>query len=163
MDNRQILSEIIVQILGFLAVFAILKRFAWSKLLGAIDSRRKTIEDALADAEKKKRDMEALEKEYRGRLERIEQEARGKIQEAAGIGMALARDIQDKARADAQGIVDRAHEEIRQDIARARLSLRNEIVDLSGLIAEKAIGERLDAKEHGRLVDQFIKELEKIQ
>ena len=49
MENKQILSEIIVQILGFGVVFLILKNFAWGKLLGALDARRKKIEDAFFD------------------------------------------------------------------------------------------------------------------
>jgi F-type H+-transporting ATPase subunit b len=161
-DNRQILSEIVVQVLGFLAVFAILKNLAWSKLLGAIDARRKHIEDRFADLDRKKAGLDALEKEYRLRLEKIEQEARAKIQEAAGQGAALAKDIQDKARQDAQRLVERAEEEIRQDLAKARISMRDEMVELSGLLTEKILKEKLDDGQHRKLVDQFIREIEKV-
>ena len=162
MDNRQILSEIIVQILGFGIVFLILKNLAWKKLLGAIDSRRKSIEDAFSDAEKRKLGLETLEKEYRLKLDRIEEEARAKIQEAAGLGTALARDIQERARQDAQKMIERAAAEIEQDLAKARLTMRDQIVELSSLMTEKILEEKIDPAEHRRLVDKFIKELERI-
>ena len=162
MENRQILSEIIVQILGFLAVFAILKHFAWSKLLGAIDTRRKTIEDAFADIEHKKKAIEDLEKDYRARIEKIELEARKKIQEAAELGQVLARDIQAKAIEDAKKMVERAKAEIDQDLAKAKLSMRNDIVEISTLLTEKIIHEKMDDAHQQKLVDQFLKELEKV-
>lgn len=162
MENNRILSEIIVQVLGFGVVFLVLKQVAWSKLLGSIDARRKAIEDSFADIERRKAAADAIERDYRARIERIEQEARQKIQEAADQGAKLSKDLQDKARAEAQKLVERAQEEIRHDIAQAKLSLRDEMVELSGLLTEKVLKERLDDAQHKKLVDQFIREMEKV-
>jgi F-type H+-transporting ATPase subunit b len=162
LDNRQIVSEIIVQILGFLAVFAILKAFAWKRLLGAIDARRHKIQEEFHGIENQKKNLENLEKDYRVRLEHIEQEARTKIQEASNVGVALARDIQEKARQDSQKLIDRARVEIEQDVEKAKITMRKEVVEISSLITEKILQEKLDARDHQKLVDQFIKELERV-
>ena len=165
MDPRVIvdaLPEMVTQLLGFLIVFFILKKFAFKSILGIIDARRKHIEDELAGLDQKKKELENVEKEYKRRLDNIEQEARGRIQEAANIGMSLAKDIQEKARSDAQKLFERTHAEIEQDIVKARLSMRNEIVEISSLMTEKILREKLDAREHEKLVDKFIKELEKV-
>lgn len=162
MDNKQILSEIIVQILGFLVIFAILKRFAWSKLLGVIDARRRTIDDAFTDIERRKKGLDALEQEYRRKIDRIEEEARAKIQEAAREGSRVGKDIQDQARAEAGRLIALAKAGIEQDLAKARLAMRDEIVEISSLMMEKILREKLDAKDHERLVDQFLKDLERV-
>ena len=165
MDSQIIqdaIPEILTQLFGFLIVFFVLKRFAFKSILGIVDLRRKKIEDEFSDLEKKKRGLEELEKDYRLKLEKIEDQARLRIQEAANVGVALARDIQDKARQDAQKMVERSTAEIVQDIAKARLTMRGELVELSALISEKIIRERLDAKEHEKLVDQFLKDLQKV-
>jgi F-type H+-transporting ATPase subunit b len=162
MDNKQILSEIVVQILGFLLVFWLLRAFAWKRLLEMIDARRQKIEDAFGDIEKRKQGLESLEKDYRGRLEHIEQEARAKIQEAGKQGQALAKDIQDKAREEAHGMVERAKEEIERDLVQARHSMRKEIVEISSLMTEKILKEKLDVVSHQKLIDQFIREMEKV-
>jgi F-type H+-transporting ATPase subunit b len=162
MDNSHIIKEILVQIIGFVVVFLVLRKFAWKGLLGAIDARRQKIEDEFRAIEDQKKSLEKLEKEYKQRLETIEETAREKIQEASNIGMTLAKDIQEKARQDAQKLYDRTKAEIDQDIVKARLSLRNDIVEISSLMTEKILREKLDTREHENLVDKFIKELEKI-
>ena len=162
MDNTPIIKEIIVQILGFGIVFLILKKFAWGNLLGMIDTRRKKIEDEFHEIEKQKKSLENLEKDYRHRLENIELEARTKIQEASNIGLNLAKDIQERARLESQKTLDRAKAEIDKDIAQARLELRNEVVSLSGLMTEKIIRQKLNDAEHKKLVEQFLKEMEKV-
>ena len=162
MENSGILKEILVQIFGFVVVFFVMKKFAWKGLLGAIDARRSKIEAEFKSIEDHKAGLAQLEKDYRARLDNIEQEGRVKIQEAANVGVNLARDIQDKARQDAQKMIDRAQAEIFQDIAKAKQTMRIELVELSGLIAEKIIREKLDAKEHEKLVSQFMADLEKV-
>ena len=161
MENIGIIKEVLVQLLGFGVVFLILKKLAWKNLLGMIDQRREKIENEFKGIEDRKKGLDQLEKEYRARLDNIEQEARVKIQEAANVGLALARDIQDKARTDAQKLVDRAQAEIAQDIAKARQTMRVELVEMSALMTEKVVREKMDSKEHEKLVDQFLKDLQK--
>lgn len=161
-NNAPILKEIAVQILGFAVVFFVLKKLAWKNLLGAIDARREKIEKGFADIDSQKKRLEEMEAEYKKRLERIEADARIRIQEAANAGSAVARDIQEKARQDAEKMVERAKSEIQQDIAKAKLGLRDQLVDLSAMMTEKIVRQKLDSKEHEKLVDQFIKELEKV-
>ena len=164
-DTQTLLSflpEVLTQLIGFLIAFWILKKYAFGPVLAAIDARRDKIRGEFDAIEKKKQSAEALEKDYRDRIEHIEQESRAKIQEAANVGLALARDIQEKARLDAEKMIVRAKSEIDQDVAKAKLTMRDELVELSGLIAEKVVHQKMDAKEHDKLVDQFLKELEKI-
>lgn len=159
---KEAIPEILTQLLGFLIVFWVLKTYAFKSILAVVDARRKKIEDEFSGLERRKQSLEDLEKDYRLKLEKIEDQARLRIQEAANVGIALARDIQDKARQDAQKMVERSHAEISQDVAKARLTMRGELVDLSALITEKIIRERLDAKEHEKLVDRFLKDLQTV-
>ncbi len=160
MDNTQILKEIAVQLIGFAVVFVVLRKLAWKGLLASIDARRKGIADQFTAIDEGKKRLDDLEKEYRKKLDTIEDAARLKIQEAANVGVALARDIQEKARVDAQKMLDRAKDEIDQDIKKARVSMRNDIVEISSLITERVLSEKLEAKDHEKLVDRFMKEIE---
>ena len=152
----------LTQLFGFLIVFFILKRFAFGPVLGIVDARRKKIEDEFAGIEKKKHDIEALEKDYRTRLDKIEQEAREKIQEAAKTGQLLAKDIQEAARVDSKKLFERTQSDIAQEITKGRVAMRNEIVEISSMIAEKILREKLTAQEHEKMIDKFIKELKKV-
>lgn len=160
MDNQRILSEIVVQVLGFAIVFLILRKFAWGSILGMVDKRRKKIKDEFRAIEEQKKNLETLEKDYRGRLDHIETEARAKIQEASNAGQALARDIQEKARQESQKMIERAKQEITHDLAQAKLSIRHEIVEVSSLMTEKILREKLDKDGQQKIIDQFLKEME---
>ena len=165
MDIQVILKaipEILTQLLAFLVVLWILKKFAFKPILGMIDQRRKVIQDSFLDIDQKKRDLEDLEKDYRKKLENIEEAARAKIQEGSAAGLSLARDIQEKARLESQKLIDRARGEIDRDLAQARLQIRDEVVELSSLMTEKIIQQKLNDAEHKKLVEQFIKEMEKV-
>ena len=159
---KSYIPEMATQLLGFLIVFFILKKFAFASILGAIDARRSKIENEFADIEKKKKGLEELEKDYRLRLDKIEQEAREKIQDASKIGQNLAKDIQDAARLDAKRLFERTQADIEQEIAKGRLSLRNEIVEIATMMTEKVLREKLDAREQEKMVDKFLKELENV-
>ena len=156
------LPEMVTQLLGFLIVFFILKKFAFKSILDIIDARRKHVEDELAGLDQQKKELENSEKEYKRRIENIEREAREKILEAAKIGQGLAKDILEQARLDSTRLLDRTKADIEQEIAKARVTMRNEIVEISSLMTEKVLREKLDAREHEKLVDKFIKELEKV-
>ena len=162
MNNKEILSEIVVQILGFGLIFLILRHFAWGKLLGAIDLRRKKISDQFALIDQEKRNLEGLEKDYRKKLENIDLEARAKIQEASTAGISLAHDIQEKARLESQQMIERAQDEISRDLAQVRIQIRDEVVQLSSLLTEKIIHQKLNEAEHKKLVQEFIKEMERV-
>ena len=159
---KSYIPEMLTQLFGFLIVFFILKRFAFGPVLGIVDARRKKIEDEFSALEKRKKDLENLEKEYRTRLEKIEETAREKIQEASKIGQSLAKDIQETARLDVKRLFERTQADIEQEITKGRVAMRNEIVEISSMMAEKILREKLDAKEHEKLVEKFVKELEKI-
>ena len=59
-------------------------------------------------------------------------------------------------------MVHRAKEEIEHEIAKARLTLRDDIVDLSGLMTEKILKEKMSPADHKKLVNQFLKEMENV-
>src|SRR5690349_17967333 len=115
---KSYIPEMATQLLGFLIVFFILKKFAFGAILGIIDARRQKIADEFSGIEKTKHGLESLEKDYRARLDKIEQEAREKIQEASKIGQGLAKDIQEAARIDAKKLFERTQSDIEQEIAK---------------------------------------------
>ena len=76
------LPEVVVQLVAFLIVFGVLKKFAWKPLLSIIRSRRERFESEWGGIEKTKQDIAALQKDYQSHLQKIEEEARAKLQEA---------------------------------------------------------------------------------
>ena len=157
----QAIPEILSQLLGFVIVFFILKRFAFGSIFKILDARRDAIANALREIEQKKADLEKFEKEYRAKLQNIEHEARVKIQEAVQDGHRISREIREKATAESLAQVSRAKVEIEREIEKARVSLREQMVNLATHAAEKILRKHLNAKEDEHFVREALKEAEK--
>lgn len=155
------LSEVVVQLVAFLIVFAVLKKFAWKPLLAVIRSRQERFENEWHEIEKAKQSVAALEKDYRLHLQKIEEEARAKMQEAVQEGRRLAREIQEKARAEAQDSFEKAKTNLELEVEKARISMRHEIAALSIHVAEKILNEKLESAQQEKKAMEILQELEK--
>lgn len=156
-----VIQEILTQILGFLILLFLLKRFAWKPLLTLLDERKRHITKEFERIESSKEEIRTLRTEYETKLTRIEDEARAKVKEAITDGQKLASQIQQKAHDDARTLLEKAKRNIEFEIAKAKIELKDEIADLAVNVSEKVLKEKLDERSHKELVGKFIDELEK--
>jgi F-type H+-transporting ATPase subunit b len=154
---------IITQIIGFLIALWILKAFAWKPLLKMLDDRRNKIVGDIDDAEKIKADADNLLEEYKGKLRDIDTEARAKIQEAISEGTRIASEIREQAREESRQVLAKSREELSRDVAKARVQLRDDIVNMALGAAEKVISAKLDEGEQKRILDDFLKEVDRTE
>lgn len=153
--------QVLTQALGFLIVFLLLKKFAWSKLLALLDERREKIAGEFQRAEKMQAEAEARQSDYERRIREIEDEARNRIRDAVQEGQKMAADIQAQARADGKEILEKARRTVELEIVQARQELKEEIVSLTIAASERLIKERLDEAKHKDLVNEFLASVEK--
>jgi F-type H+-transporting ATPase subunit b len=79
MDIR--IDILITQIIGFLIVLWVLKRYAWGPILGMLEERRARIANEVQTSERLRQEAEKLKGEYENQLKTIEAQARGHHQE----------------------------------------------------------------------------------
>lgn len=158
MDIR--FDVLVTQIIGFLIVLWVLRRFAWGPVLGMLEERRMRIAGEVAASERLRREAEALKADYENQLRTIETQARERIQQAVVEGQKIAEEIRTTAQAEARSIAEKSRANLELDVKKARVELREEIVALALGAAERLLKERLDAKEQGRVVERFLDELE---
>ncbi len=159
-ENIQ-LPEVFVQLVAFLIVFFVLKKFAWKPLLAIIRARRERFESEWSGIEKTKQEVALLQKDYKTHLQKIEEEARAKMQEAIQEGRRLAREIQEKARLESQTSFEKAKANIELEIQKARFTLRQEIAGLSIQVASKILTEKMDGAQQEKKALEILEELEK--
>lgn len=156
-------SEIVANLIGFLILFAVLRRFAWKPLLDALDRRRERIAGELAEADKAKAEAETLRAAYEARLAAVDDEAQAKIRAALQEGRREADEIRRKAHLDAENIVVLARETVASQVAAAREKVRDDVVDLTIKTTEEVIEERLTEDEDRKMVDDFLKRIEELE
>jgi F-type H+-transporting ATPase subunit b len=154
-------NEIVAQALAFLILLAIMRSLFWKKFLAAIDSRRARIGSELKAIEEARAEVEVMKAGYEERLTKIEEEAEAKFGEAAAKGKKLAEEVRLKAEHDGERILQNARENIRGEVMKAREELKDSIVDLAINAAEKVIEEKLTEAGDRRIVEEFLKKVEK--
>jgi F-type H+-transporting ATPase subunit b len=159
MDIQVILNaipEIVTQLVAFILVFFILKKYAFGAVFQMLEERQKTIEGSIAEAKKSQEDMALLKKDYEAKLHGIEQEGRKKIQEAINDSQRIAAEIKDKATADAEKQIAKAKAEINQEITKAKEVIRREVIELSTQIAAKVIEKNISAAENEKFIEGIL-------
>lgn len=150
---------IVWTILTFVAALAILSKFAWKPLLGALTKREEEIRTALEQAEKANAEAMRLLEENKRQLAMAEAQSQAAIREGREMGERLRADIVERAHADARKMIDQAKDEIRREKDAALLALRGEVAELAVTAAGKIIDTTLDVNKHRALVDNVIKDI----
>lgn len=151
----------ITQVIGFLLAVWILKAFAWKPLLKMLDDRKQKIIGDINEAENIKSDANKVLDDYKSKLRDIETEARSKIQEAVSDGNRIASEIREQAREESGQILEKSREELARDVAKARVQFRDEMADMAIRAAEKIISTELDDSEQKRILDDFLREVDR--
>ncbi len=154
------LKFLLTNAVGFLLLVFILRKLAWSNLLGAIDARREAIRREIEAAEALRAEAERQRADYDARLAKIEAEARAKLQEAVADGQRIAAEIKEQTRQEAADMIAKAEERIRLEHAQALIALRDDVVRLTMTATEKVVRESMDGERHERMIRDFLKEIE---
>lgn len=146
---------LLAQIINVGVIFLIAKSF-WPKLANSLDARaakiQKGIEDAAAAANARRNAEAEAEKVLaaaRADAARVVEEARGRGDEVAKTIETAAREEGDRIRTEARGA---AEEERNRQLA----DLRGQVAAIGVAVAERLIGESLDAKRQQALVNEFF-------
>ncbi|MFH0855406.1 MAG: F0F1 ATP synthase subunit B [Candidatus Omnitrophota bacterium] len=155
-------NEIVAQIIGFLILLALLRAFAWKKVLGFLDQRKERIASEFKKIEEARDDIDRIRLDYDAKLVSIEQVAKRKIHDAVNESRVILEDARKDAHIQAQEIIDSAKENIKYELTRAKDELRNEIVDLTIKASENIIKEKLTETGDRKLVRDFLDEVDKL-
>ncbi|WP_276132576.1 F0F1 ATP synthase subunit B [Polluticoccus soli] len=148
-------------LIAFLAVFFILRKFAWKPILNALSERETGIADSIASAERLKKEMGQMQAEN----EKIMADAREKRSQILKEAKDEYERIIGKAKEDTKAITDKmmadASQQIQQQKMAALTEVKNEIGNLAVEVAEKVLRKQLagaDAQnDYAKLLAEEIK------
>jgi F-type H+-transporting ATPase subunit b len=154
------LKQVISQVIAFLVMVWVLKRFAWKPILEILDARRDKIKAEFDDIEQKKLEVQKLANEYQEKLKGIEAKAFAFKKEAISEGQKAAHHIQSEARIQAKQILDKAQSEANKFLVQAKVKLKDDMVKMVIAASQKLIKQNLDHQKQEKLVDEFMKDLQ---
>lgn len=147
----------VIQLVTFIFVFALLKKFAFNRIVKMLDERHKTIDDGVRmgmrmEAEKAKMD-EDVAKVMRG----ARNEADEIIAAAHKDSREVLREAEKSGQRKAESMIADAEVRIAEDAKHARDTLEKELVGLVSEATETIVGEKVDAKRDAEIVAKAMK------
>ena len=147
-------------IVTFLALVALLARFAWRPLLQALENRQQSIRKALDDARQAKQELERLHGESAKLLAQARAEAADIISRSRSDADRFREEMKEKARGEATALMRNAERQIELETTRAVQLIRQEAIDISIGIASKLLQRNVSREDNERLIEETFKQLE---
>lgn len=144
----------------FLILMFLLKKFAWSPILNAVNEREESIEASLKAAEEAQEQMKQMAADNENLLAQAREERDVILKEARAAKEKMITEAKDKAQAEADKIVAQARESINNEKMAAMTELKNQVATISIDIAEKILRNELSSEDKQKaLVDNLVEEV----
>jgi F-type H+-transporting ATPase subunit b len=143
-------------LIAFLVVLFILKKFAWKPILKSLKDRENGIAESLATAEKVKSEMAQLKSENETLLAKAREERALLLKEAKDTKDKIINEAKDAAKAEASRILADAQVSIEQQKMAALTDVKNQVGNLVIEVAEKVLRRELSNKNEQ---EGYIKQL----
>lgn len=155
-------EELIAGILAFAIVFFFVWKWALPTINKTLEARQQAITGQMTEAEQAKREAESLLADYRAQLAEAKAEGNRILEEARTAADQLKADVVTRANEEAAQILAKAREEAQSEKSRALADARREVGEISVGLAEKIVGESLDAEMQQGLIDRYLADLERL-
>lgn len=150
---------LVAQIINFLIVMFLLKRFLYKPLVGILDERKKRIAESMAQAGEITARLANLEEEQSQMRSDAQRKADAIIAQAKSTGKSLADEIVAQARTQAEAIMERSKAQNAAEYEKMRSELRKEVAQVAVLAAQKAVSEVLTTEQKDRITQKAAKEV----
>ncbi|PHQ61122.1 MAG: ATP synthase F0 subunit B [Maribacter sp.] len=145
------------QVVLFLAVLFLLKKFAWKPILDAVNDREDGIKEALAAAEDAKKEMQNVTADSEKLLKEARADREAMLKEAREIKDKIVTDSKEQAKIEGDKMIKQAQATIESEKKAAIADIKNVVAELSVEIAEKVIKEQLSNKDKQlKLVEDML-------
>jgi F-type H+-transporting ATPase subunit b len=141
----------------FVVFFILLRKFAWKPILGAVQSREESINNALASAETARREMQNLTAENERILQEARMERDALLKEAREMKEKMIADSKAEAQLQGERMIAQAKMAIEAEKNAAMAELKTQVSTLSLSIAEKLLKDELSNKEaQTKLIERML-------
>jgi F-type H+-transporting ATPase subunit b len=133
-------------LIAFLIVFFLLKKFAWKPILQSLKERETGIADALATADRVKAEVSQLKNENEALLQKAREERSLLLKEAKDQSDKMVAEAKEKAKKEFDRIVADAQQAIQQQKNAALTDVKNQVGALVIEVSEKILRRELANK-----------------
>lgn len=154
---------LIAQIINFLILFFLLKKFLYTPLLKVIDDRKKKIQETLENSKKIKEEAEHLEEKQTKEMEKTKKEAAEIMQKAENNADKLRRETLEQAKKDGQEIRKQAKLDFEEEKKKMLADIKAQTAWLVLETTKGVLKKSLGTKEQRTLMKDVFKDMKGIK
>ena len=150
---------VIAQLVNFLILVWLLKRFLYQPILKALDAREKRIADELANADAKEAEAIAEREEYQRKNDEFDQQRDTMLSKATDEAAAERQRLLDAARKDADSLRGKQQEALRSEYRHLNEELAQRTQAEVFAIARKALADLAGESLEARMTEAFVQHM----
>ncbi len=147
------------QVINFLIIAYILKRFAYKPILGILKQRQETIKKGLKDAEEAQRLLDKATEKEREILRKAQNEAKKLLDDAKSQRTEMLRQSEETTRKEADRMLKEAREQIAYDTREAERRLTSHVSELAMQFLQRSLEEVFDENEQEIVMRSALKRI----
>jgi F-type H+-transporting ATPase subunit b len=145
----------------FALLLIVLGKFAWGPILSMIETREKTISDALESAKKERQGAEAAAAEMKATLQKARDESAELMRRNQQEVAAAKQELMAAAKKESENLLEQARKTINEEKRQAMTELRASAVDIAIDAANRLVQMNMDQAKQKQLVEEYLKQLPK--
>jgi|MucameStandDraft_1065616.scaffolds.fasta_scaffold58592_2 ATP synthase, F0 subunit b len=149
--------NIIFQWGNLLILFLLVKKFLFKPVMSILEKRQQEVDKLYSDAQRAQEEAQALRDDYQQHMAKAKEEAGEILRTASQQAQRRSDELVNDAQQKAASILARADAEITQEKKKAISEIKGEISGMAVEIASKVVEREISAKDHEKLIEEFIK------
>jgi F-type H+-transporting ATPase subunit b len=145
----------------FALLIVVLGKFAWGPILQMIETREKTIAEAIESAKRERAAAEGASAEMKAALERVREESAQLLRKNQQEVAAAKAELMAAARKESDDLLAAARKTIGEEKRQAMVELRAQAVDIAIEAAGRLVQMNMDEKKQKQLVEEYLSQLPK--
>lgn len=150
---------LVAQVINFLLVLFLLKKFLYKPLLSTIRTREETIKRGLKEAKEARELLEKAEEKEKKLIQKAQETSKELIQEAKDERVRMLQQAEEQTRKQTEAMLSEAKAQISEDIVKAEKQLSANITTLAVHVLEKSISDIFSEDEQDVVMKKAIKKL----
>ncbi|HWZ65260.1 MAG TPA: F0F1 ATP synthase subunit B [Patescibacteria group bacterium] len=146
------LKYFLFQLVSFVIVLLVLRKWVFPKLVQTLEDRRKVVEQSLERAKATEEAMRDAKKEITALLHEARSEAKAMVEISRKEAIAFMNEAEEKANKKAQYILKEAKTQVDADYLAAANKLKQETAQLVAAATEQIIKQKVDVSKDAELI-----------
>lgn len=151
--------QLVAQVVNFLIILFILRRFLYKPLLTVLKKRRDLIKEGVEKTEEATKRLEQAVEDEKQILKKAQIGAIKIIEEARGQARSIIILAEESAQKQAEKIIKDARSQIANDVKEAEKMLTKHVSILAVKLLEEALGTMTNKKAQEEVMDQWLKRM----